>query len=616
MNRRNFLRRTGGLTLPLLGGISGLRVANSSQLETLLANSETDRVLVLIQLNGGNDGLNTLVPLDQLSNLHQVRPNVVLPEQKLIELKPGSTRAFHPRLTGFKHLFSDGKLGIVQSVGYPNQNRSHFRSTDIWSTASPSEVEYTEGWMGRYVEDENPGYPEGYPSARAPHPLAITMGNAASETCQGSVTNICQTINDPSKVTYLAPGGNTPLPDTPFGDEVNFLRVAISQTNAYGTVIRDAATSGKGNATYPGTAFAGHLKNVATMIGGGLQTKVYVVPLGGFDTHAQQVSGDNTTGTHAELLGTLADGIAAFQQDIDARGLTDRVLGMTYSEFGRQVASNGSKGTDHGDAAPLFVFGGCAGGTVLGENPTIEPEVQRGLAVPFQYDFRDVYGSILVDWFEVPNALVKDLVYKDFNYAPVAASCQSSRTMPVDYLSFVATGREDSIVLDWQTSEEVDHKGFEVERSTDGRRFEYLGWQPSSGQGQLGATYSYRDATVVSGTLYYYRLRQIDYDGTYAHSSIVAARLPGRGAGKLTVGLPYPNPAVDHTSVKVYTPVDSRVRYALIDALGRRLHQDSQTLMGSRDTVVEVRTDRLPTGTYQLHLDVGGKNVVRGLVVK
>ena len=175
--------------------------------------------------------------------------------------------------------------------------------------------------------------------------------------------------------------------------------MAIGQTNAYGATIKEAAEAGDIAVDYPAGRFAGHLRNVARMIAGGLKTKVYVVSLGGFDTHARQVSANTTEGRHADLLGELSAGITAFQRDLDDRGLTDRVLGMTYSEFGRQIAANGSDGTDHGEAAPLFVFGGCAGGNVIGSNPEIPDEVDRGAAVPFEFDFRDVYGSVLVDWF-------------------------------------------------------------------------------------------------------------------------------------------------------------------------------------------------------------------------
>ena len=617
MNRRNFLRNTGAISLPLLGGLSGVQALSSRRLSSLLAQSANDRVLVLVQLVGGNDGLNTLIPLDQMSELQQVRPNVVLPESSLLRLSSGASLAFHPRMAGMQQLYGDGKLAVVQSVGYPNQNRSHFRSTDIWSTASPSEVEYTTGWAGRYLESRNPDYPEGYPNADSPHPLAITLGNAASETCQGTVTNVCQTVNDPFKITYLAPGGETPLPDNRFGRQVDFLRIAISQTNAYGAVINEAAEAGSSTATYPDGRFASQLRNVVRMIQGGLQTKVYVVQLGGFDTHAGQVdTGNRTQGQHADLLGELSGGLAAFQQDLEQQGLADRVLGMTFSEFGRQLRSNGSNGTDHGDAAPLFVFGSCATGSVLGENVTVDTAGEPGLAVPMQYDFRDVYGSILLDWFEVPEAEVRRLIYNDFQYLPVANGCSANVAAPVDLLSTTARGMDTYVALDWQTANESGNRGFEIERSTDGRSFTFVGWQAALATEREGANYHFEDKDVREGPLYYYRLRQLDFDGNFEYSPIMTVRLAGAAAADWTVGLPYPNPVIDQTSIKVYAPTDGRINYSVYDLAGKRLLGDSVAVGGQRDNFVEVRTGRLPAGAYLIRLESNGLREVRRFVVR
>ncbi len=616
MNRRNFLRQTGAISLPLLGGLSGVQALHSSRLSQLLDGVDNDKVLVLIQLLGGNDGLNTLIPLDQLSALNTVRPNVVLPEGSLLQLNPGAAQAFHPRMQGFRQLYGEGKLSIVQSVGYPNQNRSHFRSTDIWSTASPAEVEYTTGWAGRYLESRNPGYPEGYPNPDRPDPLAITMGNAASETCQGTVTNMCQTVNNPFEITSLATGGNTPLPDNRFGEQVDFLRIAISQTNAYGASINEAAEAGTSTATYPDSNFGRQLQNVVRMVSGGLQTKVYVVQLGGFDTHAQQVSGNKTEGRHADLLGDLASGLAAFQSDLEDQGLADRVLGMTFSEFGRQVRSNGSNGTDHGDAAPLFVFGNCASSSVLGESPTIDTEGEPGLAVPMQYDFRDVYGSVLMDWFEVPEDRVRQLIYPGFRYLPVAGGCSTAVAAAADRLSGAAKGLETSVLLDWQTTDEREYRGFEIERSEDGRTFTFIAWQPTLAPAGGGAGYHFEDPDVQLGPLYYYRLRKMAFDGSSELSPIMTARLAGTAIAEWTVGLPYPNPVVDRTTIKVYAPTDDRITWSVLDLTGRRLLQDSASVVGRQDNLIEVRTGRLPAGVYLIRLEGRLVNETRQIRVR
>ena len=203
-------------------------------------------------------------------------------------------------------------------------------------------------------------------------------------------------------------------------------------------------------------------------------------------------------------MGTLSEALTAFQQDIDALGLGERVLGMTFSEFGRRIRSNSSQGTDHGDAAPLFVFGNCASGSLLGDNPTIDPQVEQGDAVPMQYDFRDIYGSIMMDWFEVDESEVKRLLYPNFNYLPVASACGSSVSLPVDLLSIAARGEDRSIQLEWQTADERSNRGFEIERSTDGRTFSYLAFQPGTAAEGEGASYHYPDHQVREGLLYYY----------------------------------------------------------------------------------------------------------------
>ncbi|MEL7159812.1 MAG: hypothetical protein AAFN92_03565, partial [Bacteroidota bacterium] len=215
MDRRNFLRRAGTLSLPLLGGMHGVRAAGSSLLTSLLP-PDSDRVLVLVQLAGGNDGLNTLIPTDQMGAYASVRPHVAQP---LSSLKPlTNSLALHGKMESLQRLFEQERLSIIQSVGYPNQNRSHFRSTDIWSTASDSTTELDTGWLGRHLEVSFPGYPNGYPNDAARHPPAISMGSTANATCQGLINNMSQTVQNPFNLTYLAPGGETPLPDDNYGD--------------------------------------------------------------------------------------------------------------------------------------------------------------------------------------------------------------------------------------------------------------------------------------------------------------------------------------------------------------------------------------------------------------
>ncbi len=422
MNRRNFLGTASTASLPLLFNRAPLGMSSGSLFGALSA-KESDKVLVLIQLSGGNDGLNTVVPLDQYDNLAALRRNVLLPERDLLGID--DKRALHPALEGLLGLHDEGRLGIVQGVAYPDQNRSHFRSTDIWQTGSPSKEVWTEGWLGRHFDGEYPGFPEGYPNARRPDPVAVTVGNSVSETCQGAGGNFALTLSSPEWVTNILEVEGAEAPASLYGDELAYMRTSISQSNAYGAVVQEAAQKADNLTSYPeGNKLGKQLSHVVRMIAGGLSTKVYVVTLGGFDTHADQVvAGDPTVGKHAEKLRELGDAIAAFQADLNANGLGERVVGMTYSEFGRRIRSNGALGTDHGTAAPLLLFGDCVRPGALGKNTSIDSQVDEHEGEPMQYDFRDVYGTLLQDWFGLDDGTVRSVLHQRYTHLPILDDC-------------------------------------------------------------------------------------------------------------------------------------------------------------------------------------------------
>ncbi len=425
MKRRQFIKRSSAATVPVLLGGMNVSALNNPMFNAL--NTDTDRVLVLIQMDGGNDGLNMILPKDQYSNLVQARENVLVPENSILDLT--DTLGFHPVMGDLKNVFDDGKLNIIQGVAYPNQNRSHFRSTDIWTTGSPADENWTTGWLGRYFNIANPDYPTGYPNADNPDPFAITIGSQVSNTCEGSGGNFSMALIDPENLSALAaPINGTIPPDSCYGDSIQFLVDSIVQTNAYNDVIQAANDNGTNLSTKydNNNNLAQKLKVVSRLIAGGLQTKVYVVSIGGFDTHASQVTGNDTTqGEHAELLAEMSQAICAFQDDLKELGLEERVIGMTFSEFGRRIRSNDSLGTDHGTAAPMMLFGTCVNSVVIGDNPTISPDVDVQEGVPMQFDFRSVYGSVLMDWFGVEEQTVKDLLYEDFQHLPILNNCDS-----------------------------------------------------------------------------------------------------------------------------------------------------------------------------------------------
>jgi uncharacterized protein (DUF1501 family) len=423
MKRRTFIKTAGSAaSIPFF--LNGVQLSAMGQSALFSgADPNSDKVLVIIQCSGGNDGLNMVIPVDQYDKLANLRANILIPQDKVLKIQ--DRFGLHPSMTGMRAMYDAGKLSIVQSAGYPNQNRSHFRSTDIWQSGSPANAYWDSGWAGRYLESVAPGYPEGYPSEGHPHPFAITMGTTVSETCQGTVSNMSLTLNDPFALAALTEGSGSDIPDTPYGDELNFLRTSILQTNAYAEEITASAKKGKNLAAYPANnALATQLKNIALLISGGLQTRVYVARIGGFDTHANQAdAADKTRGAHANLLGALSAAIAAFQEDLRLHRLEERVLGLTFSEFGRQIKSNASAGTDHGTAAPLFVFGGCIQTHNIGSTPDIPAQPQNQEGVAMQTDFRDVYGSILQAWFGVKESDVRTMLYNGYTYLPIVKPC-------------------------------------------------------------------------------------------------------------------------------------------------------------------------------------------------
>ncbi len=592
MNRRNFLRSTGALSLPAILS-SGLS-ADPSAFFTRFLNPDSDKVLVLIRLSGGNDGLNTLIGLDQLDNLTQVRSNVAIAANQALTLTP--TVGLHGKMMGMKDLYDNGQLGVVQAVGYPNQNRSHFRSTDIWTSGSAADESLTTGWLGRYLELEHPEFPNGYPNEEFDYPLAMTMGNVVSSTCQGTSSNLSVVVNNPFNFLFIAPGGNTALPENFYGKEVNYVRNLIGQSNQYGTVVQNAATSGNSLATtYTDGRLSDQLQNIATLISGGLKTKIYVATIGSFDTHSGQVDTDDPlNGNHGELLEELSASINAFMDDLHQLGVADRVMGLTFSEFGRRIRSNQSNGTDHGDAGPLFLFGNCVQPGVLGINPEIDTQVEQNVGVPFQYDFRDVYGSVLVDWFEVPEATVQTLFTGGFTYLPVANACNSTLAVVSE---IAAVPYEDVIDILWFTFPGQGRQGFSVERSTDGRNFRSIATIPPN-EDVNNDNYQFKDSNVRRNVLYYYRVMAKDTDGNLNASSVKTARLRGSSIADWAVGLPRPNPVQPESYVKVYAPTDAMAEVEILDITGRSLRRANISLLGGRDNRVPLRPENLPSGTY------------------
>lgn len=421
LSRRRFLGHTvmtGALaqTVPaFLASTWGQLHAQAEGHPAQAGNAKDGPILVVLQLAGGNDGLNTVVPFAN-DDYHRARPQLSLKSDKVLHLN--DTTGFHPALAGLKDLHDSGWLGIIPGVGYPNPNRSHFRSTDIWMTASASDRVESHGWLGRYFDhacsgaDPTVGLAVGRQTPlafAAEHPTGVALENPESlhyiegkleKSADGGTERYYRQMGHADEMAMepgtsmsgdtigSAAGAAVYRPSSP----IDFLERTASHAQSSADLIQKVAARAKNQATYPASRLANDLRWVARMIAGGLSTQVYYVSHGGFDTHANQLP------THQRLLSELGDATRAFLQDLKAMGQLDRVLLMTFSEFGRRVAENASGGTDHGAAAPMFVAGGKVHAGLHGPFPSLAPADLLNGDIRFQTDFRSVYGTILEKW--------------------------------------------------------------------------------------------------------------------------------------------------------------------------------------------------------------------------
>jgi uncharacterized protein (DUF1501 family) len=434
MKRRDFLTAASSMLLPVLVDGFGVKsfAKNSALVQSLMKTTayNNDNILVIIYLSGGNDGLNTVIPLEHYSEYQRLRANIAIPEKQVLSLAGNPHTGLHPAMTGMQALYNEGKLAIVHSVSYPNPTQSHTRSADIWMTGVDSDHFSSSGWAGRYLGERYKGYPANYPNAEMEDPLAVQIGPMGTTALSGLTQPMGITIKDPESFYQLI-GSQTAkndddLPAGRAGQLISYVRQQQILAVEYASEIKAAADAGKNLGAYPPGSdkndLAEQLKIVARLIHGGLKSKIYYVEMGGFDTHAGQVSSVSTEGLHAQLLKKMSDAIAAFQNDLGKLGIQDKVLGMTYSDFGRRATSNASKGTDHGIGAPMFVFGTGVKRQLIGTNPDLvngllpaapEPwETSRDIKM--QIDFRRVYSDVLTDWFGTAQAKTETLLFKNF----------------------------------------------------------------------------------------------------------------------------------------------------------------------------------------------------------
>ncbi len=451
MKRRTFLKHLpAAAALPVtLGGVP-LKAMSWNPLTLLASQSSNDRVLIILQLHGGNDGLNTLIPIEAYDLYYSRRANIAIPKnnslRKLIPLDstlPSAKQVgLHPDMAAVKGLYDNGRAAFVQGVSYKNNNGSHFRGRDIWFMGGGADDYYPSGWVGRYLAKEYATlgqYPDDFPNPEMPDPLGIEMGNDISLIFhqQGNIP-ASVSINDPETFAQLVeelegfrdveidPRGRPPLSvqNSPYWNELNWILGLEKKTDDYAQRLYQVYLAG-GSTTvtypeiYPFNAPRGskrnpltpQLKLVARLLAGGCKTRVFLVRIGGFDTHAEQVeSYDPTMGAHAALLYHVSAAMKAFQDDLRIRGLEDRVLTVTTSEFGRRIHSNGSYGTDHGTGGPILIFGKHVNPGVFGTNPDMTKD-----NVEMQFDYRQVYANLLKDWMLVDkNTITNDIFFGNF----------------------------------------------------------------------------------------------------------------------------------------------------------------------------------------------------------
>ncbi len=375
-----------------------------------------DRVLVVIQLAGGNDGLNTVVPFGEAA-YYKARPAIAIPKDQVLRLSNSDGVGLHPKLGALREMYDDGQLSIIQGVGYPNPNRSHFKSMDIWHTADLSGT--GEGWLGRYFDNQCCGTAAGSarnagaPQAPIGGDAGIALGRTAPLAMEGRKFRPIafetpdlfrwtgedmddEKLHEAYRTLSGAAGDLAPAPanSPPHGHDTaaSFLTRTTLDAQVASDRIR-RAVSRTPQTEYPRTPLGRQLMMVASMIAAGLPTRVYYVSLGGFDTHAGQ---GGVNGTQANLLETFAQALRAFYTDLKKQENDGRVLTMTFSEFGRRVGQNASAGTDHGTAAPMFLAGPMVRPGVLGNHPSLT-DLDNG-DLKFTADFRSVYAGVLAQW--------------------------------------------------------------------------------------------------------------------------------------------------------------------------------------------------------------------------
>jgi len=388
-SRRSFLKTlgfAGAGTLALSN--SSLLFAQNSKLTNAIQNAESDRILLIIRLFGGNDGLNTVI------------------------------------------MWGDGKMKIAHSVGYDDLSLSHFKGTQIWSSGRSDGIVEETGWMGRYFEGLHPDYNDNPPDV----PTAIQIGTSKNTTFDGLDAKYSFSVSNVDRLEQITNSGIAfglgRLPDCTHGDKLRFMRAITNSTYGYSDVIYEAfnrSTNFTDGGGYADNDFSQSLQIISRLIKGSLGSKVYMLTLDGFDTHSRQ------KGSHQDLLTTLSEAVDYFYKDLSDAGYGDKVLAMTVSEFGRRLQENDSNGTDHGTSSPILFFGeGLNGSGFVGDHASLkEEDLINGSFLNHHTDFRSAYASVLKEWLCVDSTVVDDLILRDeYETLDLGFSCATENIKP------------------------------------------------------------------------------------------------------------------------------------------------------------------------------------------
>jgi len=409
--RREFLRTGllgGSLCWTMPAFLSRTMQSLHAEADGALVQGVTGRdgnILVVLQLAGGNDGLNSVIPVGN-DEYRKSRPTIGVPEASILKLDPQT--GLHPSLSGLASAYQEGHLAVVQGVGYPNPNRSHFRSTEIWATAVDSNKSSNTGWIGRYFDNACSGCDASVGIAMASQmPQALTASVPKGVLYQGGGGGGKKKNKKSGGVQAKADGSMMMEEDDDAGQAggsigmlngpgnlgklsaLDFLERTEMDAKVSREEIAQASSKAKNSVPYPATRLGQNFAMVSRLIAGGMPTRIYYLSLGGFDTHTQQA------GAHERLLKEMGDAVAAFLSDLKAQGNLGRVSLMTFSEFGRRVKENASGGTDHGAAAPMFLAGGGIKSGLLGQMPSLAPQDLFDGDVKYNTDFRSVYATVL-----------------------------------------------------------------------------------------------------------------------------------------------------------------------------------------------------------------------------